>query len=64
MPLAPKRDLKSEALIPYLEGKKTVVRSRNSSDLETAVSLANEFKLKFVLNHISHLSRFSITWRA
>jgi imidazolonepropionase-like amidohydrolase len=54
-PLAPKRDLKSEALIPYLEGKKTIVLAAESpSDLETAVNLANEFKLKFVLNHIAH----------
>jgi imidazolonepropionase-like amidohydrolase len=54
-PLAPKRDLKSEALIPYLEGKKIIVLAAESpSDLETAVNLANEFKLKFVLNHISH----------
>jgi len=54
-PLAPKRDLKLEALIPYLDGKKTIVLAAESpSDLQTAVSLANEFKLKFVLNHISH----------
>jgi len=54
-PTAPKHDLKSEALIPYLEGKKTIVLAAESpSDLQTAVSLANEFKLKFVLNHISH----------
>jgi imidazolonepropionase-like amidohydrolase len=54
-PLAPKRDLKSEALLPYLQGKKTVVLAAESpSDLETAVNLANDFKLKFVLNHISH----------
>ena len=54
-PMAPKRDLKLEALIPYLEGKKTIVLAAESpSDLQTAVSLANEFKLKFVLNHISH----------
>src|ERR1035441_3951516 len=54
-PTAPKHDLKLEALIPYLEGKKTVVLSaQTSSDLQTAVSLANEFKLKFVLNHIAH----------
>src|SRR5277367_712348 len=54
-PLAPKRDLKLEALIPYLEGKKTIVLAAESpSDLQTAVGLANEFKLKFVLNHISH----------
>ncbi len=54
-PTAPKRDLKLEALIPYLDGRKTIVLAAESpSDLETAVSLANQFKLKFVLNHISH----------
>jgi len=54
-PLAPKRDLKLEALLPYLDGKKTIVLAAESpSDLQTAVSLANEFKLKFVLNHISY----------
>ena len=54
-PLAPKHDLKLEALLPYLDGKKTIVLAAESpSDLETAVNLANEFKLKFVLNHISH----------
>ena len=54
-PVPPKRDLKLEALLPYLEGKKPIVLAAESpSDLETAVSLANEFKLKFVLNHISH----------
>ncbi|MBI3645325.1 MAG: amidohydrolase family protein [Acidobacteriales bacterium] len=54
-PLAPKRDLKLEALIPYLEGKKTIVlAAEGPSELETAVHLASEFKLKFVLNHISH----------
>ena len=54
-PPAPKHDLKLEALLPYLEGKKTIVlAAENPSDLETAVRLANEFNLKFVLNHISH----------
>ncbi len=54
-PTPPKRDLKLEALLPYLDGKKTIILAAESpSDLETAVSLANEFKLKFVLNHISH----------
>jgi imidazolonepropionase-like amidohydrolase len=54
-PMAPKRDLKLEALLPYLDGKKTIVLAADSpSDLETAVTLANDFKLKFVLNHISH----------
>ena len=55
VPSAPKRDLKLEALLPYLEGKKAVVlAAEGPSDLETAVRLAREFNLKFVLNHISH----------
>ncbi len=54
-PSAPKRELKLEALLPYLQGKKTIVlAAEGPSDLETAVRLAQEFKLKFVLNHISH----------
>jgi imidazolonepropionase-like amidohydrolase len=54
-PSPPKRDLKLEALLPYLQGKKTIVLAADApSDLETAVRLAQEFKLKFVLNHISH----------
>jgi imidazolonepropionase-like amidohydrolase len=54
-PSAPKRDLKLEALMPYLQGKKPIVlAAQGPSDLETAVRLAQEFKLKFVLNHISH----------
>ncbi|HKS72301.1 MAG TPA: amidohydrolase family protein [Terriglobales bacterium] len=51
----PKRDLKLEALLPYLDGKKQIVlAAEEPSDLETAVNLAREFKLKFVLNHISY----------
>lgn len=54
-PMAPKRDLKLEALLPYLQGKKAVVLAADeSNDLQTAVGLAREFNLKFVLNHISH----------
>ncbi len=54
-PSPPKHDLKLEALLPYLEGKKPVVlAAREASDLETAVGLARQFHLKFVLNHISH----------
>lgn len=50
-----KRDLKLEALLPYLEGKKPVVLAASEpSDLETAVKLANEFHLKFILNHVTH----------
>lgn len=54
-PAPVKRDLKLEALLPYLHGKKQIVlAAEGPSDLETAVRLANEFKLKFVLNHVSH----------
>ena len=54
-PTPPKRDLKLEALLPYLQGKKLIVlAAQGPSDLETAVGLAREFNLKFVLNHISH----------
>ena len=50
-----KRDLKLEALFPYLDGKKPVVLAASeASDLETAVKLANEFHLKFILNHVTH----------
>ena len=51
---SPKHDLKLEALLPYLQGKKPIVlAAEEASDLETAVRLAREFKLKFVLNHIA-----------
>jgi len=54
-PAAPKRDLKLEALLPYLHGKKPVVlAAEGPSDLESAVRLAQEFNLKLVLNHLSH----------
>ena len=54
-PSAPKRDLKLEALLPYLHGKRPIIlAAETASDLETAVRLAQEFNLKFVLNHISH----------
>ncbi len=51
----PKRDLKLDALLPYLEGKRPVVlAAEEGSDLETALALAAEFNLKVVLNHIAH----------
>jgi len=57
-PSPPNHDLKLEALVPYLQGKKTIVlAAKDASDLQTAVSLAREFHLKFVLNHISHSQR-------
>ncbi|HKN36338.1 MAG TPA: amidohydrolase family protein [Terriglobales bacterium] len=54
-PEQPKRDLRLEALLPYLQGKKPIVlAAEEASDLQTAVHLAREFNLKFVLNHISY----------
>jgi imidazolonepropionase-like amidohydrolase len=51
----PKRDLKLEALLPYLHGQKPVVlAAERSNDLETAMALAKEFHLKIILNHLSH----------
>jgi imidazolonepropionase-like amidohydrolase len=51
----PKRDLKLEALLPYLEGKRPVVlAAEEPSDLKTALGLAREFHLKVILNHVSH----------
>ncbi|HMC30268.1 MAG TPA: amidohydrolase family protein, partial [Candidatus Angelobacter sp.] len=51
----PKRDLKLEALLPYLHGKKPVVlAAEEPNDLLTALDLANEFHLKVVLNHVTH----------
>ena len=51
----PKRDLKLEALLPYLRGKKPVVlAAEQPNDLLTALELANEFHLKVVLNHVTH----------
>ena len=54
-PEMPKRELRMEALLPYLRGEKPLVlAAQTGSDLETAVKLAGEFHLKFVLNHIAH----------
>jgi imidazolonepropionase-like amidohydrolase len=49
------RDLKLEALLPYLHGQKPVVlAAEEPNDLLTALDLANEFHLKIVLNHLTH----------
>ncbi len=51
----PKRDLKLEALLPYLHGKKPVVlAAEEPNDVLTALDLANEFHLKVILNHVTH----------
>jgi imidazolonepropionase-like amidohydrolase len=47
------RDLKLEALIPYLRGERPVVlAAHTSNEVLTAMSIAREFNLKVVLNHI------------
>jgi imidazolonepropionase-like amidohydrolase len=54
----PKRDLKLEALLPYLHGKKPVVlAAEQANDLLTALDLANEFHLKVILNHVTHSAK-------
>jgi len=51
----PKRDLKLEALLPYLQGKKPVVlAAEEPNDLLTALDLARDFHLKVILNHVTH----------
>ena len=53
----PKRDLKLEALLPYLHGQKPVVlAAEEPNDVLTALDLANEFHLKVILNHLAHAS--------
>jgi imidazolonepropionase-like amidohydrolase len=52
---APKRDLKLEALLPYLHGEKPVVLScEEGYEVEVAMGIAQEFHLKVVLNHVTH----------
>jgi imidazolonepropionase-like amidohydrolase len=47
----PARDLKMEALLQALEGKlPVVVNAHRISDIETALRLADEFKLKLILS--------------
>ncbi|HEY9127653.1 MAG TPA: amidohydrolase family protein, partial [Acidobacteriaceae bacterium] len=49
------RDLKLEALLPYLHGEKPVVIGVNEGyDIETIMKVAQEFHLKVVLNHVTH----------
>jgi imidazolonepropionase-like amidohydrolase len=50
-----KRDLKMEALIPYLKGERPIVLGvYESYDVETIMKLAQEFHLKVILNHLTH----------
>jgi imidazolonepropionase-like amidohydrolase len=51
----PKRDLKLEALIPYLKGERpAVIGVYEGYDVETIMGLAQEFHLKVILNHVTH----------
>jgi imidazolonepropionase-like amidohydrolase len=51
----PKKDLKLEALLPYLHGQRPVVlAAEEPNDVETALDLAKEFHLKVILNHLTH----------
>jgi len=49
------RDLKMEALLPYLHGQRPVVIGvYESYDIETIMKVAQEFHLKVILNHVTH----------
>ncbi|HEX7286341.1 MAG TPA: amidohydrolase family protein, partial [Candidatus Angelobacter sp.] len=53
----PKRDLKLEALLPYLHGQKPMVlAAEQSNDLQTILDMAREYHLKVIFNHLSHTS--------
>jgi imidazolonepropionase-like amidohydrolase len=50
----PKFSLRDEALIPYLKGEKPVVIGVDEGhDIEAIMALANEFRLKVVLDHVT-----------
>jgi imidazolonepropionase-like amidohydrolase len=52
---ADKRDLKLEALLPYLHGEKPVVIGvYEGYDVESIMQVAQEFHLKVILNHVTH----------
>jgi imidazolonepropionase-like amidohydrolase len=54
---APKRDLKLEALLPYLHGQKPMVlAAEEPNDVQTVLDMAKEFHLKVILSHLSHSS--------
>jgi imidazolonepropionase-like amidohydrolase len=50
-----KKDLRYEALIPYLKGERPVVLGAYESyEVEVAMGIAKEFNLKVILNHVTH----------
>jgi imidazolonepropionase-like amidohydrolase len=49
------RDLKLEALLPYLHGQRPVVIGvAEGYDVESIMKVAQEFHLKVILNHVTH----------
>jgi imidazolonepropionase-like amidohydrolase len=53
----PKRDLKLEALLPYLHGQKPMVlAAEEANDLQTILDMAKEYQLKVILSHLTHSS--------
>jgi imidazolonepropionase-like amidohydrolase len=49
------RDLKLEALLPYLHGQRPVVVGVTEGyDVESIMRVAQEFHLKVILNHVTH----------
>ncbi|MEW6669906.1 MAG: amidohydrolase [Thermodesulfobacteriota bacterium] len=51
-PDPPERDIKMEALIPVLEGKlRAMIHCHRADDIMTAVRIAEEFKLRFSIEH-------------
>ena len=51
----PKRDLRLEALLPYLHGQKPMVlAAEEDNDVQTVLDMAKEYRLKVILNHLSH----------
>lgn len=53
--VAPERDLKLEALLPYLHGQRPVVLSAvDSYEVEVGMGIAQEFHLKVILNNVTH----------
>jgi imidazolonepropionase-like amidohydrolase len=57
-PTPPKRDLKLEALVPYVQGKKPIMLCASEpSDVKTALRLASEFKLKVILCNLEYAEK-------
>ena len=52
---APERNLKLEALLPYLHGERPIVLSAvEGYEVEVGMGIAQEFHLKVILNNVTH----------